>query len=472
MQDKLQGLHYYRWIVFSVVALGTFVSTLTSSIVNVALPMITAALKSDIPTAQWVVTAYLLIITSLLPLLGRLGDVWGHRRVYGMGFVGFILGSLLCSISVSMAMLIASRLIQALGAAALMSNSMAIVTRNFPAADRGKALGMTGTVVALGTLTGPSIGGVLAGMLGWNAIFWINIPFCLLGLAGVKLVLPVDEAAKQEKIDYFGAFLFSVGMILFLLVIGGGLEGAMTKLAGTAAALIAFYLFIRQEKRIEHPVIDLALFKNRVFVMGNVAGVLAFMAMFTNTILLPFYLHDIKALAPTQTGMVMSAFPVVMAVVAPVSGMLSDKVGPNILTTLGLCLIMSGLGWTAYLQPDSALWMVVFSQMVIGLGSGIFQAPNNSSIMGAVPVRQLGVAGGINALARNFGMAAGIAAAVAVFSYRRAVSLASFDATGATQQIAAFMSGYQDAILTGAVFALTGVVLSLKYRFRPCKDKT
>ena len=133
MQEKLHKLHYYRWILFSVVALGTFVSTLTSSIVNVALPMITLSLKSDITTAQWVVTAYLLIITSLLPLLGRLGDVWGHRKVYGMGFVGFIAGSLLCSISFSMTMLIFSRLVQAIGAAALMSNSMAIVTRNFPA---------------------------------------------------------------------------------------------------------------------------------------------------------------------------------------------------------------------------------------------------------------------------------------------------------------------------------------------------
>jgi MFS family permease len=158
MQEKVQELHDHRWLIFSVVALGTFVSTLTSSIVNVALPLITLSLKSDITTAQWVVTAYLLVITSLLPLLGRLGDVWGHRRVYGIGFAGYILGSLLCSISFSMGMLIFSRLIQAIGAYALMSNSMAVVTRNFPAHDRGKALGMIGTVVALGTLTGPSLG--------------------------------------------------------------------------------------------------------------------------------------------------------------------------------------------------------------------------------------------------------------------------------------------------------------------------
>lgn len=467
MQEKLHKLHYYRWILFSVVALGTFVSTLTSSIVNVALPMITLSLKSDITTAQWVVTAYLLIITSLLPLLGRLGDVWGHRKVYGMGFVGFIAGSLLCSISFSMTMLIFSRLVQAIGAAALMSNSMAIVTRNFPADERGKALGMTGTVVALGTLTGPSLGGILAGILGWNSIFWINIPFCLLGLAGVKLVLPSDDQLQKESIDYYGALLFSIGMALFLLVVSGGTDmTVLTKIAGAVVAFLVFYLFIRQEKQALYPIIDLGLFKNRIFVIGNIAGILAFVAMFTNTILLPFYLHDIKALTPTQVGIVMSAFPIVMAIVAPLSGTFSDKVGHVFLTTVGLGLIASGLLLTAYLQPDSGLPVIVFSQMLIGLGSGLFQAPNNSSIMGAVPVRQLGVAGGINALARNFGMASGIAIAVAVFSYRRLASLDKIAEPSNLQQVSAFMVGYQDAILTGVFFALLGVFLSLKFRMR------
>jgi MFS family permease len=255
--------------------------------------------------------------------------------------------------------------------------------------------------------------------------------------------------------------------VLFLLVVSGGTEVALSiKFVGALIAFLVFYLFIKLEKKLLHPIIDFALFKNRIFVVGNVSGILAFMAMFTSTILLPFYLHDIKALTPTQIGIVMSAFPIVMAIVAPLSGIFSDKIGSVILTTLGLSLITAGLVFTAYLQPDSKLWTIVFSQMLIGFGSGIFQTPNNISIMGAVPARQLGVAGGINALARNFGMTTGIAVAVAIFSYRRLAVLGGVTEPDSIQQVTAFMIGYHDAILTGAFLALIGVFLSLKFRVR------
>jgi MFS family permease len=220
MQEKLQQLPYYKWLIFGVVSVGVFMATMTASVVNVALPPITAALHTDIPTAQWVVTAYLLAVTSMLPLVGRLGDVWGRRFVYGLGFIGFTAGSLLCGMADSIAMLIGFRIIQAAGAATLMANGMAIVTENFPACERGKVLGLTGTIVALGSLCGPGIGGVIVEMLGWHAIFYINIPIGLLGYAGVRLILPFDRNLQQEKIDYLGAGLFTASMVSLLLEIG------------------------------------------------------------------------------------------------------------------------------------------------------------------------------------------------------------------------------------------------------------
>ncbi len=465
MQAKLQNLSYYKWLIFGVVATGSFMATMTSSIVNVGLPPITAALHTDITTAQWVVTAYLLVITSLLPLMGRLGDIWGRRTVYGFGFIGFTAGSLLCGVANSISLLIGFRILQAVGAAALMANSMALITGSFPQSERGKVLGVIGTVVALGSLSGPGIGGLLVEHFGWHSIFFVNIPVGLLGYAGVRLILPADRDLRRERIDYLGAALFTASMVSFLLALSYGTEWGWTSFATMSCvgfALIVFGVFIWYETRIEQPMLELTIFKNMTFTAGNLAGFLSFTAMFTNTMLLPFFLHDVLAFAPAKTGLIMSAFPLVMAIIAPVSGALSDRVGPRLLTTAGLALMASGLLLTAKLQPGAALWLIMGAQALMGLGNGLFQSPNNNSVMSAVEPRQLGVAGGINALARNFGMVCGTAVAVSILEYRRVAYLSGLSEPTAGQQVAAFMGGYHDALLVGVGLALVGAVISLK----------
>lgn len=465
MQEKLQKLSYYKWLIFGVVSTGTFMATMTASIVNVGLPPITTALHTNIATAQWVVTAYLLVITSLLPLVGRLGDIWGRRKVYGFGFIGFTAGSLLCGIADSIGLLIGFRVLQAVGAAALMANAMAIVTGSFPDNERGKALGMIGTIVALGSLSGPGLGGVLVEHFGWHAIFFVNIPIGFLGYAGVHFILPFDRQQRQEKIDYFGAALFTASVVSFLLALSYGTEWGWTSLSTVGClgfALVVFGIFIRYEKKIDQPMLELAIFKNRAFSAGNLAGFLSFTAMFTSTMLLPFYLQNILAFAPAKTGLIMSAFPLVMAITAPVSGILSDKVGSVTLTTVGLGLMALGLVLTAKLQVDSGLWLIMGSQALMGLGNGLFQSPNNNSVMSAVEPRQFGVAGGINALARNFGMVCGTALSVSILEYRRDASLSGISQPTAAQQVTAFMAGYQEALLVGACLAALGVIISLK----------
>lgn len=464
MQKKLQQLTFYKWLIFSVVGTGTFMATMTASIVNVGLPPITAALHTDIPTAQWVVTGYMLVITSLLPLMGRLGDVLGRRRVYGYGFIGFTAGSLLCGLANSIGMLIGFRVLQAIGAAALMANAMAIVTGVFPQQERGKVLGMIGTMVALGSLSGPGLGGVLIELFDWHAIFYVNIPVGFLGYAGVQLVLPVDKGLLEEKIDYLGAALFTGGMVSFLLTLSYGTEWGWTSaksLACIGFAGIMLVIFIWHERRIEYPMLELSIFRNWAFTAGNLAGWLSFMAMFSNSMLMPYFLHDILAFTPAQTGLIMSAFPLVMAIVAPLSGILSDKVGPVTLTTAGLGLMAVGLVLTAKLHLDSKLWLIMASQAIMGLGNGMFQSPNNSSVMSAVAPRQLGVASGVNALARNFGMVCGTALSVSILEYRRAASLSGISQPTPMQQTLAFMDGYQAALLVGAGLALLGVLVSL-----------
>jgi EmrB/QacA subfamily drug resistance transporter len=473
MQEKLQGLSYYKWLIFGVVATGSFMATMTASIVNVGLPPITAALHTDITTAQWVVTAYLLVITSLLPLVGRLGDIWGRRTVYGFGFIGFTAGSLLCGIANSIGLLIGFRVLQAVGAAALMANSMAIVTGSFPQSERGKVLGVIGTVVALGSLSGPGIGGLLVEHFGWHSIFFVNIPVGILGYAGVRLILPVDRDLCQERIDYLGAIFFTASMVSFLLALSYGTEWSWTSLTTITCvsfALIVFGVFVWYETRIEQPMLELTIFKNMAFSAGNLAGFLSFTAMFTNTMLLPFFLHDVLSFAPAKTGLIMSAFPLVMAITAPVSGILSDKVGTVTLTTVGLGLMAAGLLMTAKLHLDATLWLIMGAQAVMGLGNGLFQSPNNNSVMSSVEPRQLGVAGGINALARNFGMVCGTAVAVSILEYQRVASLGGLSQPTDAQQVAAFMAGYHDALLVGACLATAGALISFKRIRKPAKQ--
>jgi len=465
VQEKLQSRSYYKWLIFIIVATGTFMGTMTASIVSVGLPPITAALQTDIATAQWVVTAYLLVITSLLPLMGRLGDILGRRKMYGFGFVGFTVGSLLCGVAGSISLLIGFRVLQAIGISALMANAMAFVTSNFPRNERGKALGMIGTIVALGSLSGPGLGGLLIEHFGWHSIFFVNLPVGLLGYAGVKLILPHDRDRQQEKIDYFGAVLFMAGMVSFLLVLSYGTHWGWTSFATIAClafALLVFIAFIRYEQKIDYPMLELSIFKNWAFTAGNLAGCLSFVAMFINTMLLPFFLYDVLAFSPAKTGLVMSAFPLVMAISAPVSGALSDKVGFVTLTTVGLGLMSLGLVLTANLYQDATLWLIIGSQALMGLGNGLFQSPNNNSVMSSVPSRQLGVAGGINALSRNFGMICGAALSVSILEYRRSVSLSGLSQPTAGQQTAAFMTGYHDALLVGACLAALGVLISFK----------
>lgn len=470
MQARLQSCKHYKWLIFGVVSTGTFMSTLTASIVNVALPPITIALHSDIGTAQWVVTAYLLVITSLLPLMGRLGDVLGRSKLFGYGFVGFTAASLLCGLANSIGMLTAFRVLQAIGAAALMANAMAIVTSFFSQNERGKVLGMIGTIVALGSLCGPGIGGLLVEAFDWHAIFFVNIPLGLLGYAGVRLVLPADRGRQQEQIDYLGAALFAAGMASLLLALNYGTEWGWLSLLTLGCIVFAlgmFALFIRYEKRVAQPMLELSIFKNRDFSTGNLAGLLSFMAMFSSNLLVPYFLHDIMAFSPAKIGLIMSAFPLVMAVVAPLSGILSDKVGSVALTTAGLGVLALGLVITAKLQVDSSLWLILASQALMGLGNGLFQSPNNNSVMSAVESRQLGVAGGINALARNFGMVCGTALAVAILEYQRTVSLSGLGQPTLAQQTAAFMDGYQAALFVGAGLAAIGMLISCKRAGKP-----
>ena len=459
MLENIKNSPNYRWYVLATVAIGTFMSTLDGSIVNVALPTISNQLNSNLSTLQWVVTAYLLTITSLLPVFGRLADLVGRKKVFGLGFLVFIFGSALCGLAQNIWFLVGARVIQAVGAAMLMSNSAAIITSIFPPKERGKALGLTGTVVALGSLTGPALGGILIDFASWRSIFYINVPIGLIGFAAVLLILPNDVPSKEkESFDFLGASTFTVGMLLVLLGITNGEDWGWSSfpvLLSLVLGMSSLLLFVLTERKVKHPIIHLSLFRNRPFLIGNLSGGLSFVAMFANNMILPFYLQGILNYRPAQVGLLLMVFPIVMAIVAPISGHASDKFGPIVLTTSGLVITGLGLFYFSTLSATTSFSYILPGPMLMGLGAGMFQSPNNSSVMSSVPPQKLGIAGGINSLVRNLGMVIGIAWSVSLFEALGGVSMPK------PSQINAFLSAYQSVMLVAAVIAFIAAVISL-----------
>ena len=455
----------YRWFILANVSIGTFMATLDSSIVNVALPTMSGRLHADLSALQWVVSAYLLTISSLLPIFGRTADLLGRKRIYSLGFIVFTLGSLLCGLSTNLWFLVTMRIFQAIGAAMLMANSAAIVTAAFPPQERGRALGMTGTVVALGSLTGPAIGGLLIGAASWRAIFFVNIPIGVIGYIAARIILPQDKPqGSGERFDFFGAFLFTLGMVALLYAFSNGQDQGWTSmpiLLGIFAGIVLLTVFFIAELKVTNPMIDLTLFRNRPFLAGNLSGLLSFVASFSNTMLMPFYLQHVLNYNSSQVGLFMTSFPLVMAVVAPISGYVSDKIGPLALTTGGLAVTGLGFLYLSTVSATATAWQVLPGPILNGLGAGMFNSPNNSSVMSSVPPRKLGLAGGINALVRNVGMVLGIAFSVSLFENRQAAYLSSLPHPTALEQTLAFMSAYHTVMLAAAGIAFIAAFISL-----------
>lgn len=459
MFDNIKESPKHRWYVMSTVLIGVFMSTLDGSIVNVALPTIAGDFHYELSVLQWVVTVYLLTICSVLPIFGRLADMIGTKKVFAMGYLLFSLGSALCGLSSNLAFLIFARVIQAIGSAALMSNSFAIITSTFPAGERGKALGMVGTFVALGSLTGPALGGLLIGVAGWRSIFYINVPIGILAMIATLLILHDDVREKERgNFDCWGAILFATGIISLLYAVNNGSDWGWTNLlilGGIILGIILLIVFVFVERKVKHPMVNLSLFRIRPFFTGSMAGLLSFVAMFANNMILPFYLQHVLLYTPSQVGFLMMAFPFALAITAPLSGRASDRRGPIIFTTSGMALIALSLFYFSSLDATAHFYQIFPGSLIMGAGAGLFQSPNNNSIMSSVPRHELGIAGAINSLVRNIGMITGIAFSVTLFEALGGVS------TPTNEQIGVFMHAYHIVMLSAMGIALVAMFISI-----------
>lgn len=454
----------YRWRVLAAVGVGTIMSPLDGSVVNIALPTITSFFHTTLGVSEWVAMAYLLAISSLLLSYGRLGDLYGHRNIYITGFVVFTVGSALCGLSPSIGALIAFRVVQSLGAGMMMAAGPAIITAAFPPFERGKALGINGMMVGVGLALGPVLGGILVRMLGWHSIFYINVPIGIIGTWWAMRILPQPGALQgTRKFDLVGAGTLFVTLFCLLLALSRGetwgwLSGTVLTL--WAVGIAAFLSFLLAEVRVPDPMVDLSLFQLRLFSAANASALLNFMAQFSVTFLIPFYLQQTLGMPPNTAGMVMLAAPAVMLFLAPVSGSLSDRFGSRWLAPLGMAIIAVALLLLSNLTAASSAIDIIWRLALVGAGAGIFQSPNNSAIMGSVPPRRLGLASGMLATMRNIGMVLGIAISGAVFTTRYGQYLAGVN-VGQVSVPEAYMLAVRDAFRVGALLALLGVITSL-----------
>lgn len=409
-----------KWYVLVAIGVGTFMSALDGSVVNAILPVMRDALHADIDRIEWVVTIYLLVVSGLLLGFGRIGDLRGHKDVYVLGLAGFTVTSGLCGLAPNADWLIAARGVQAICAAGVYANSPAILTKTFPAEQRGRALGLQATMTYLGLTAGPSLGGVLAQHLGWRSVFYINVP---VGAAAVLLSLKFiarDRPAHQgTPFDWAGAAVFFFGLLSLLFALNQGHAWGWTSaptLALAAAALVLLAVFVVLERTREHPMLDLSLFRRAAFSAAAGAAVLNYVCLYGVLFLLPFYLLQTRGLTPQQAGLLLTAQPLVMMLAAPAAGALSDRIGTRTPGIAGLAILAVGLFLLSRVGLHTGLWTVAGDLAVCGLGTGTFIAPNNSGLMGAAPKHRQGIAAGVLATARNVGMVLGVGLAGAVLT--------------------------------------------------------
>jgi EmrB/QacA subfamily drug resistance transporter len=446
-----------KWLVLLAVGAGTFMTALDGSVVNTILPVVNRDFKSDIAIIEWVIVVYLLLISGLLPTFGRIGDIKGHKAVYISGFAIFISASTLCAFSPSVYMLIVSRSLQSIGAAMLSANSPAILTKSFPSDQRGQALGLQATMTYLGLTVGPALGGWLTDQFSWRAVFFINLPVGLIAFILSALFIAREfPGISLEGFDLFGAMIFMAGLIALLLGLNQGHDWGWASPLTISVICIAFTflgIFIYIEQKVPYPLLDLKLFKNRLFSTSVVSAILNYICVSSSLFLMPFYLIQGLGFSPSRAGIYLSTQPIIMALVAPLSGTLSDRFGTRIPTTLGMSIITVSLFFLSRIGPTTQSMSLILTLALLGLGIGIFISPNNSALLGSAPPNRQGIAAGLLATARNIGMVLGVGLAGAIFT----TTLNG----GNLESNMTLFKAVRSSFLAAMVIAILGVVISL-----------
>ncbi len=410
-----------KWHVMIATGSGIFLGTIDSSIVNVALPTMAESLNTTFAAVQWVVVAYILALATLTLSVGRLGDMLGKKPIYTSGFAVFTVGSVLCGFAPSIGWLVAFRVAQAVGASMLFALGMAIITQAFPPGERGRALGISGALVSVGIVIGPTVGGLIVDQWSWRWIFFVNVPIGIFGTIAAQRFVPDVPPPGGQRFDFLGAGVFFLGLFSTMLSLSLAQSRGFSSplvLALFLGGLTALVLFGAIERRVEQPMLDMTLFKNRLLTINLVTGWMTFFAISGLFILVPFYLENTLGATPRQVGLLIAPAPLLLGLSAPISGSISDRIGPRRVLVVGLVILVCTYALTQLLQDGSPLWMIMLVMAPGGLGMGIFQSPNNSAVMGSSSAERLGVTSAMLGITRNTGQLTGISVLGAIWAVR------------------------------------------------------
>ncbi|MGH9485809.1 MAG: MFS transporter, partial [Terriglobales bacterium] len=443
---------YAYWLVVATVSVGAFMGQLDASIVSLALPTLRLDFHASIGAVEWVALAYLLTLVSAVVAVGRFADMVGRKLLYTYGFGVFIIGSALCGLAPGLDWLIAARILQAIGAAMLQANSVALIVQAMPEGKLGRGIGAQGAAQAIGLAVGPAVGGLLITLGGWRLIFFVSVPAGALGMLLGWFLLPRSrQLSPREPFDWLGLLLFvpAVAAPLVLVSIGADLAWNAAFVVGLLViGALSLTLFFLRQNHIRFPMIPPALFRNVAFTAGIASGLLSYLALFGVLFIVPFYLEDRRGLSPATAGLELAVLPVALGLVAPVAGRVADRIGARLMTVGGMLAVAAGLIGLAILRRPEAVLLIELA--VIGAGIGAFTPANNAGIMARAPRSHSGLAGGILNMTRGIGTSLGVALTGLVFTL-----VGGFGAAGIRLgENLALTRGF-----VGAMAFLTGVAL-------------
>ncbi len=414
--SNLQERSYYKWLVLAVVMIGTFISVLDASIVNVAMPKMMAAFSVSVDKIEWVLTVYLLVRSVIFPSSGWIADHLGYKRTYNLGLILFTAGSLLCSLAVNENMLIFFRIIQGAGAGFIMPVGMAIITREFPPEQRGFALGFWGIAAAASISLGPMFGGYLIDRFNWNAIFDINVPIGIIGVAAAWIILKEYKIPKKGKFDMIGLVSMTVFLIALLLALSDGNSSWNTSgwtsnfiLACFFISFISLVIFLAREFSTDNPILDLRILKNRNFGLSNIMFFIFGLAFFGNSFLLPIYLQNSLGYTALQAGLVFFPVGIIQAIMSPVAGKMTDKLNPKIPISIGIILTFLSMYFYKDLSLNTEYGDILLPLIIRGFGLGFMFIPLSTVAINNIPKEKMAQATGLFNTIRQVGGSFGVA---------------------------------------------------------------
>jgi len=456
------------WPALIALCIGFFMILVDTTIVSVATPAIIEDLRAEVNSVVWVTSAYLLAYAVPVLITGRLGDRFGPKRIYLIGLTVFTLASLWCGLTSTIDMLIAARVVQGLGASMMTPQTMAVITRIFPAQRRGAAMALWGATAGVATLVGPILGGVLVDGLGWEWIFFINVPVGLLGFVAAWRLVPRLET-HSHRFDWLGVALSGAGMFLLVFGIQEGHQHhwSATIWAMIIAGLVVFGLFVLwQARNRQEPLVPLRLFRDRNFSLANVAITTMGFSITAMAIPVMIWAQVVRGLSPTRAALLLVPMALMTLVLARQVGRLTDRVHPRLITGTGFALLVIGLVWlTRVMTPDTSLWWTVPPMVVFGVGNACVWAPTSATATRNLPVQLAGAGSGIYNATRQVGAVIGSAAiAVLMDSRLAAEGLPSFqgEGSGRTGSLpAAVADSFSHAMATSVLITPAALVIGL-----------